>query len=213
MESDVEYQSLTYELEVKGQHRGRTVLTVCAMSTIQEEFVALLNKLGEGEEVDAPLARGWYLRLGRLNGELWFQHFNQKSSDGPLLFYMCTSKGRPYGAGIIIEEPSLRVRCSDAGITNLGEGDHLVGLVVKGDDGKAKLRASFSNLHTNGTHIRFSSAGEVFLDEQSIGFIRATVLSNKNRLDGRVALIGSEPLPEGVEMPHLELEDLALNAL
>lgn len=129
------------------------------------------------------------------------------TSDGVDWFYAVDTWPHKFGAPTIFEEPSLRVPCADAGITELA--GFLVGAVAFGD---STLRASWSNLvKAQKKKFEFKSDRSFWVGDELIGYIWRVALSNKNRIDGYVAIVLSKP-PTG-PVTVIEFEDVMREAM
>lgn len=222
MEPGAEHQSLTHELEVKGQHRGRTVLTVCSMATVnlkvQQMILDALAQLGEGERVVIPrevLGAQWELAVTRTGERRVDLTHRNPADDGTsrFKFYTADTTGNPYGAMTFDQEPSLGIPCREAGIDMDGK---LVGVVVLDEGSKVSLRGSWSKFvwspkPEERMPYNISLDGEVFINNLSLGFIHGITLPDKNRMRGWVPVVRLGR-PTG-PVRQFEMEDVAVAAI
>lgn len=123
------------------------------------------------------------------------------TSEGIDWFYAVDTAASDFGAPIVIEEPSLRVPCADAGIVE--HQGFLVGVVAFGD---STLRASWSRLvKVEKKKFEFASDRSFSISGERVGYVWAITLTNKMRIDGYVAVVRPEPPTGPVWL--LELED------
>jgi len=178
---------------------------------LQAALAELVAQLPIGESISVgPELTGtqwsYTLTATERNGKRRVDARLHNTSEGIDWFYAADTAPSDYGAPIVIEEPSLRVPCADAGIVE--HQGFLVGVVAFGD---STLRASWSRLVKVEKKFEFASDGSFSLDGVRIGFVWAITLANKNRIDGYVAVVRPEP-PTG-PVWVLELEDSVREAV
>jgi hypothetical protein len=153
------------------------------------------------------LRKGWEAKIVN-SGEGTDIILRNPTDDGEgRKFFEITTVGDPYGAPRVVQEPSLGIPARDAGIDVDG---NLVGFVVV-RDGEIVERASLSNLvYMKESTVRVSEDGELFINDESKGYIQLIFNPDKNRLIGLVAFIGADK-PDQVKV--LEMEEAALALL
>lgn len=183
---------------------------------INEELQAALRAL------IAQLPAGESITIGpELTGTQWSYTFTATEQDGKRRvdarlhntsgdtdwFYAVDTQPNKFGAPIVIEEPSLRVPCESAGITE--RDGFLVGAVAFAD---STLRASWSNLvKAQKKQFEFKSDRSFWVDGELIGYVWRIAMTNKNRIDGWVAIVLPE-VPTG-PVTVVEFEDVMREAV
>lgn len=181
---------------------------------LQAALQALIAQLPAGESVTiSPEQTGtqwsYTFTASEKDGKRRVDARIHNTSDGIDWFYAADTEPHKFGAPIVIEEPSLRVPCTDAGITE--QTGFLVGAVAFGV-GNSTLRASWSNLvKVQKKQFGFKPDRSFWLGDELIGYVWAIVLANKNRIDGYVAVVRPES-PIG-PVWVLELEDVVREAV
>lgn len=164
-----------------------------------------------------PLRKGWLMRLWMQEGEdgASFCAFNPCLSDKGVAeaYHVAENTTNEYGAPMLDEETVLGIPCADAEIDLPGK---IVGVVVEDKDGKVvigedkkSMRFSWSNLFKQERQYAIKN-GEMFVDNESVGFVQVLYKANKNRLIGQIAGVGPTR-PETVVVK--ELEDVRLTKL
>ncbi len=175
------------------------------------EILAVLEKLTVGESVAIPGRGGWSLVVTKVNagGELDFTHQNPDGGTGKRKFFDYTTVGNVYGAGKILQEPSLGVSCRSCG---LEVDDKITGAIVLDGDGKVSGRFSWSNIvFAKKQTFSISAEGELVVNGASEGFLHAVFLADKNRLTGYVG--GFKPVKPEQPVRILEMETLVLGSV
>lgn len=122
-------------------------------------------------------------------------------------FFAVTTEGNPYGAPIVIQEPSLGVPCQSCGVDIDGM---IVGALIV-VMGKVVERFSWSTvIYIKKGQFVISPDGQLTVNDQPRGWLRAVFLPDKNRMKGFVGVFGPEK-PDTVKV--LEMEDLLVASL
>jgi hypothetical protein len=164
----------------------------------------ILEKLEVGEQVVIPGRGGWEMVVKRCEDGFDFTHRNPVE-EGKYKLFVYNTSGNPYGAGMIVQEPTLGVACRNCGVDVDGA---IIGALVLGEDGKIRERFSWSNLvFMKKGEFSISGEGELKVNGEAKGCLRAIFLADKNRIKGYVGIFGPAK-PEKVKV--LEMEDLLL---
>ena len=168
-----------------------------------------LESMKDGESVVVRGRGGWDIELIKTPEGFDLVHFNPISNDkNQLKYFRYTTIGNPYGAGIIDQEPTLGVPCDTCGVDISGL---VVGALVINEKKEIVERYSWSNLVlAQNKKFRITLGGELLIDGQSKGYLRALSLADKNRMKGFVGVFSPEK-PKEVQI--MEMEDLVLNSL
>ena len=175
----------------------------------QEEMDMLLAKMPEGESVKIPGRKGWRIKTIKTREGFDVRIFNPAPDEGER-WYAVSSKGHPYGAPMIIEEPTLGILCRDVGIDRDGA---IVGAMVGDRDGNVapENRFSWSNLvYMKNEKFQITSEGEVLINDKSVGWIHTLYQSNKNRIKGWIAYTS---LVRSKNVRLLEIGDLPISRI
>lgn len=175
---------------------------------------AVVTGMAVGETAELPIRGGWRLRITKLNtgDEVDIRVFNPVGDTGQERFFAYDTIGDKYGAGKIVQEPSLGIALGDCGVD---VADRLVGAIVLDETGKVKIgadgkpcRFSWSNV-TFAKHQKMSvtSTGELEIDGVSYGYLAAVFLTDKNRMNGYVGVF-TPTKPDKVRVA--EMEELAI---
>lgn len=166
----------------------------------------LLQELAPDDTIGFPLRKGWAAEVvARGDGESW-DIILRNLRDGQQLFYLVTTEHSPYGAPMIVQEPSYPVhyRKGDVDV-------RIVGAIVRDAEGQVKDRFSWSNMvFMQGKMVELTPDGELKVDGESCGFLQAAFLPDMNRMQGYVGVFGPTK-PEQVRV--LEMEDLLFASL
>lgn len=174
------------------------------------EILETLGKLAVGESVAIPGRGGWEIMLIKRGGGFDLVHRNPAGED-QYKFFAYTTESSPYGAGMIVQEPSLGVPLAAAGIHIDIVGDELagriVGAIVLDSEGKVTGRFSWSNVvFARKQTFSISPDGELTVNGVSQGYVHALFLPDKNRLEGYVGVFKPVKPTEAVKV--LEMETL-----
>jgi hypothetical protein len=164
----------------------------------------VLESLKEGEEIIIPGRGGWEMvvKKGKDGCDFIYRNPVNEAKD-KFKFFVFDTTGNPYGAGMVVQEPTLGVPCKNCGVDVEGT---IVGALVLGDDGKVKERFSWSNLvFVKKGEFSINADGELKVNGEQKGYLQALFLPDKNRLKGYVGVFGGKK-PEKVKI--LEMEDL-----
>lgn len=175
----------------------------------------LLSQLSPGESVELPGRGGWEMKVIATDDGFDFEH-RHIAGNGMYKFFTYRTTGNPYGAGKIVQEPTLSVSFANAGIhievapkTELS--GRIIGAIVLDADGKVVGRFSWSNVvFAQKNNFSISHDGELVVDGISYGFVHAVFLPDKNRLDGYVGVF--KPTKPGA-VRVLEMETLLFASL
>jgi hypothetical protein len=183
---------------------------------VNEELQAALDKLiatlqpGESITVGPELTGtqwSYTLTASENDGKRRVDAYLHNTSDETDWFYAVDTQPSPIGAPLVIEEPTLRVACADAGITE--QQGSLVGVVAFGD---STLRASWSKMvKVEKRQFEFKSDRSFWMGGELIGYVWKLTLTNKMRIDGWVAIVLPEP-PTG-PVSVMEFEDVVREAV
>lgn len=170
--------------------------------------------LKNGESLIITGRGGWKYKVTRFDFRHDIKIFNP-TEDKQEKFFNIDTAGNPYGAPKCFQEPSLGVSFKEAGVKvdrKIVEVDgKIVGALVLGVDGKIEERFSWSNVvFVNGGDFDISLEGELIVNGESKGYLRALFLPDKNRFEGYVGIFSLEKV-EKVKI--LEMEDLTLNLI
>lgn len=163
-----------------------------------EEIIA---KIKEDGEMIFPAVGGWRLKLMvDDDGNIVFVHYNPWQGDeSKHAFFEYTNALNPMGAGIMVQEPTLRVPFA---------GTDIVGAVVLNRDNKVVDRFGWSKLvYVQNRQRKISPEGELSIDGKSVGYVNTLFDPDKNRLQGSVAFVRPDPVDQ---VQKLELEDLEI---
>lgn len=175
---------------------------------IEREVLNLLAQLKLGESMGLPGRGGWMMRVTACDTGFDFTHRNP-TEEGRSKFFEYSTAGNSYGAGKIVQEPSLGVACRQCGVEMDGA---IVGAIVLGVDDKVVGRFSWSNIvFAKGQTFSISAEGELVVNGASQGFLHALFLPDKNRLDGYVGVFKTTKPTEAVKV--LEMETLLFASL
>ena len=169
-----------------------------------------LNNLEIGGSITIPGRGGWMIKLIKTAEGFDLVHFNPIADDeNQLKFFRYTTIDNPYGAGMIDQEPTLGVTCQSCGVNIPGL---IVGALITNESGdEVAERYSWSNLVLNqNKNFRITLEGEVIIDGQRKGYLRALFLADKRRMKGFVGIFSPEK-PENVQV--FDMEKLILNSL
>lgn len=123
-------------------------------------------------------------------------------------FFDYTTKNNRYGAGKIIQEPSLGVPLSRCGVNSEGR---IIGALVLDDASNIKERFSWSNIvFAQSKTFGIAPNGELTVNGVSKGFLHTGFVPDKNRMDGRVGVFTPRK-PDEVQL--LEMEDILLKSI
>jgi hypothetical protein len=175
--------------------------------SVQDLFAEL--GLVEGDELVIEGRGGWEMVVESGDKGADFTHQNPALVDGQFVgykFFAYTTRGNPYGAGKIDQEPTLGVAFKDCGVNGDGK---VVGAIVVDDAGEVIGRFSWSNLVFGKDPKTFSvdADGALVVNGVPQGALAAAFLPDKNRLGGFVGVF-TPTKPDTVRM--LEMEDLVL---
>lgn len=164
-------------------------------------------KVGEEEVI---LGRGgWLHRITGTDKGADIQIYNPDAAGDGKKFFAVDTAGNPYGAPMIIQEPSLGVPCRNAGVNVDG---NIVGALVVDESGKIAERFSWSNVvFMKGGSFSISSEGELTVNGETKGYLSIAFLADKNRIQGYVGVfVPQKPVgaPKIVEMEDLLLQQL-----
>jgi hypothetical protein len=183
-------------------------------SVLNGIFAAVAAGLKIGESISLPLGTQWALELtrtseGRIDATMYNPVLDAEGNEVGRKFYQMSTVGNPYGAPMIIQEPSLGIPCRDAGIDLVG---NLIGFVAFGEDGALVLRTSLSKLTYSPkpeerASYSVSPEGEVVVGGKSLGYVNAVFLPDKNRMQGYAALV--RPNRPNGPVKVLEMEQVA----
>lgn len=180
------------------------------------ELVGVLAKLRPEEEVVILGSGGWELAVKpRQGGGFDFTHRNP-TGDGRLKFFSYDTTGNPYGAGKIVQEPSLGVSLQDAGIhidiVGAELAGRIIGAIVLDAESKVVGRFSWSNVvFARKQALSISNDGELVIDGTSQGYVHAIFLPDKNQLDGYVGVFRPTRPTKPVQV--IEIETLLFASL
>lgn len=177
---------------------------------VLKDTLNALNELKDGESVVIPGKKGWMIKLIKTPEGFDLTHYNPVSGDeNQLKFFLYTTIGNAYGAGMIKQEPTLGVPANRCGVQNV-EG-LIVGALVLNEQGNVKSRYSWSNLvFAKGGNFNIKFDGELIVNGESQGYVAAVFVPDKNRLEGYVAFI-TPSKPDKIKI--LEMETLVLKEL
>lgn len=171
-------------------------------SEVQDLILGDLKELGIGESVIVPVKGGWELEITSTENGLEFKHYNPWKGDRRKEAFYTYSNRNPNGSGMMDQEKTLGIPCRKCGIDNDGR---IIGVLVTDDSCKIIDRFSLSKIvYVQEKNIKTSPEGEIFINEESQGFIGILFLPDKNRLDGFVCVT----FPEKREVRIMEMEDL-----
>lgn len=185
-----------------------------AILNTKNDLTGVLAGLLNGESIHIQLGTQWALELTRTSAEridatMFNAVLDAEGNEVGRKFYQMSTVGNPYGAPMLVQEPSLGIPCCEAGIDLEGG---LIGFVAFGEDGALVLRTSLSKLtyspklEERATY-SVSSEGEVVVGGKSLGYINAVFLPDKNRMQGYVALV--RPNRPNGPVKVLEMEQVA----
>lgn len=181
------------------------------MNARVEVGIALAGLQG-GESVIVSLRKGWRLKI-TYRGEDGFDatlenpHIVAGEESG-LKFYAVDTTGHPYGAPMVVQEPTLGIPLRDCGVDVDGT---VVGAIVRDAEGTVTSRFSWSNLvFVKQQTFSISPDGKLVVDGVSQGYLYGLFLPDKNRMRGYVGVFGPTK-PEDVRF--VEMEDLVFNTL
>lgn len=164
----------------------------------------VLGQLEVGQQVVIPGRGGWEIVLTKRENGFDLTHRNP-TGEGGYKFFAYDTTGNPHGAGMIVQEPTLGVPCRNYGVDVDGT---LVGALVLGEDGKVRERFSWSNVvFMKKGKFSISPEGELKVNDEAKGHLRAVFLADKNRIRGYVGVFG--PAKPG-QVKVLEMEDILL---
>ncbi len=176
---------------------------------VSSEVAAALAKLAVGDSAEVLGRGGWKIGLTRVNvgGKTDLIHFNPLDGTGKRRFFLYTTDGNPYGAGMVVQEPTLGIKLRDCGVDRDGR---LVGAIVLDADGKIKVgddgkpcRFSWSNLVYAQHKTVGAVDGQLLIDGVSYGHLALVFIADKNRIDGYVGIF-KPTKPETVRVAEME---------
>jgi hypothetical protein len=171
-----------------------------------EEILEKVDQLAVGESLVLPGRGEWEIVLTKREDGLDLTHRNP--TKGGCKFFTYDTSGNPYGAGMIVQEPTLGVPCRKCGVDVDGT---IVGALVLGEDGKIRERFSWSNLvFMKKGAFSIGADGAFTVNGVTKGYLVAIFLPDKNRLEGYVGVFGSTK-PEKVKI--IEMENLLLASI
>lgn len=186
------------------------------MSNAQKQLEEVVAAMDVGEAIAIPGRGGWQIALTKVNtgGEIDLTHFNPVGDTDARQFFQYTTVGNQYGAGMMVQEPTLGISLRNCGVDRDGR---LIGAVVldehgaikSGPDGKP-APFGWSNL-VFAQHRKFavSGQGELLIDGVSYGFLTLVFLADRKRIDGYVGVF--TPLrPEAVRVGEMEEAAVAM---
>jgi len=148
------------------------------------------------------LRGGWLLEISEGPDGADIRVYNP-SDNGQKKFFEYSTHGNPYGAGKIIQEPSLGIPLGNIGIDL---DDFLVGMLVIDSSGKVVERFSLTNaILMKKQIIHVSSSGELFVNGSTKGFLTILFMPDKNRLSGYVGVFSFK---KSGKVKIVEMEDL-----
>lgn len=176
-----------------------------------KDVVRILNELENGERVTIQGRSGWEIVIEKTKEGFDLIHRNPEYT-GPgetsYKFFEYTTVSNPYGAGMIVQEPTLGFPCRDCGVEVDGT---IVGALILDSNGKIVERFSWSNLvYVKKGNFTISQDGLLEVNEEGKGYLRAIFLADKNRIRGYVGVFGPNK-PDEVKV--LEMETLILDSL
>lgn len=177
---------------------------------VLEKALNAFNELTDGESITLPGRKGWMIKLIKTPEGFDLTHFNPVSGDeNQLKFFVYTSIGNAYGAGMTKQEPTLGIPANRCGVNNVT--GLIVGAIVLDDKGTIKSRYSWSNIvFGKGWNFNIKNDGELLINGESQGYLSGIFLPDKNRLEGYVGVF--KPIkPENIKV--LEIETLVLKEL
>jgi hypothetical protein len=191
------------------------------MNNITFGVLNMVKDLPKDTEIMIPCRDGWECMLTRRHEGFDINiRFPETSEEGDptgrYKFFAIDTSGRPYGAPIVVQEPSLGVFCRDAGVDIDGR---IVGALVLDADGKITQRFSWSKLvFVEKRGFEITPTGLLFVQDPAgtkflIGRLRAIFLPDKNRFDGYVGIFGPSDPNNIKPVKVLEMEDLLLASL
>lgn len=172
------------------------------------KFTKLMEKMAIGEFITIPGRGGWKIKSTKTKEGFDTELFNPTSDGKGKRWFSINTKDNPYGAPIVIQEPTLGILCKDVGVDIE---DTVVGALVIGNSGKIEERFSWSNIvFMKKLKFSITKKGELIINGKSKGFLSLLFLPDKNRMKGYVGVFTSKK-PEKVKI--LEMEDLLLRQL
>ena len=176
---------------------------------IEERVLDALQPLKVGEDVVIPCRGGWQMVITRCEvGYDITHHFPVPvpvdSKELTLYkFFEYTTVGNQYGAGMIVEEPSLGILCRN--VRGLDIDGYIVGAIVMSEADEITGRYSLSNLvFAKGQTFSISEDGELVVNDVLQGFVDVVFLANKNRLVGYVCVCIPAKIDRPVEIVEME---------
>jgi hypothetical protein len=164
-------------------------------------------KKGESEII---LGRGgWCCEISGSDKGADIRIYNPVGDGNKEKFFAVDTTGNPYGAPMVIQEPTLGVPCNT--VNGVEVGGNIVGALVVSEDGKIAERFSWSNLvFIKRIDFSITAEGELIVNGASKGYLRLLFLADKNRIQGFVGVFVPKK-PEKVIVK--EMEDLLLRQL
>ncbi len=164
-------------------------------------------KVGEEEVIEGR--KGWMIRLIGREGGVDITVYNPTPDGKGERWFKVDTTGNPYGAPMVIQEPSLGIPCRNAGVNVDG---HIVGALVVDGSGRITERFSWSNVvFIKGGKVDISSEGELRVNDEPKGYLKIVFLADKNRIQGYVGVFVPQK-PVGAAKV-IEMEDLLLSQL
>lgn len=158
-------------------------------------------------QVIVELRGGWKARIFGTEDGTDIRLFNP-TDEGGEKFFAVTTRGNPYGAPMVVQEPTLGVPCRNCGV---GVDGNIVGALVLNEDGEIVERFSWSNLvFMKDGEFEIDSDGLLTVNGDFEGYLVAVFLPDKNRMQGYIGVFGPNK-PESIKI--LEMEDLLLGSL
>lgn len=179
------------------------------MAQIQEEINLVLDKMVAGQTVIITGRKGWMYALTKTDEGFDFKGFNP--ADGWDKFYHASTHGHPYGAIMLIQEPSLGVPFEQMGIAGVGNEikDRLIGMLVMDDQGRIVERFSPSNFKQKGIIVGLDGRC-LTVDGEGKGHLNGVFEADKNRMHGHVGIFQPD---EATDVKVLEMESLIEQAM
>ena len=168
-----------------------------------------MRKLNAGDVEIVQGRGGWLYKLTGTATGADIRIYNPAGDGDKEKFFAVDTAGNPYGAPMIIQEPSLGIPCRNAGVNVDG---HIVGALVTDGSEKIVERFSWSNLvYIKGGSFNISSDGELTVNGERKGYLSLIFLADKNRIQGYVGVFVPQK-PVGCAKV-IEMEDLLLSQL
>lgn len=168
-----------------------------------------MRKLNDGDVEIVQGRGGWLYKLTGTATGADIRIYNPAGGGGKEKFFAIETTLNPYGAPMVIQEPSLSVPCNT--INGVEVGGKIIGALVVGQNGEIAERFSWSNLvFIKGGIFTITVEGELFVNGASKGYLRLLFLADKNRMQGFVGVFVPQK-PEKVVVK--EMEDILLAQL